>query len=60
MRILFFSLPPFGHVLPMVPPARAFLDAGHEVMAEEVVAVPSPAEVAAGLSALDQNGHLRA
>jgi hypothetical protein len=48
-----------------VPPpdgaaARAFLDAGPEVMAEEVVAVPSPAEVAAGLSALDQNGNLRA
>lgn len=31
MRIAFASLPAYGHVFPMVPLARAFADAGHEV-----------------------------
>ncbi|MDQ4133454.1 MAG: glycosyltransferase [Actinomycetota bacterium] len=31
MRILFCSLPHFGHVLPLVPLARACVDVGHEV-----------------------------
>ncbi len=31
MRILFCSLPHFGHVLPLVPLANACVDAGHEV-----------------------------
>lgn len=31
MRVLFCSLPHFGHVLPLVPLANACFDAGHEV-----------------------------
>jgi hypothetical protein len=31
MRILFCSLPHFGHVLPLVPLANACVEAGHEV-----------------------------
>jgi UDP:flavonoid glycosyltransferase YjiC (YdhE family) len=31
MRVLFCSLPPYGHVLPLVPLARACADAGHDV-----------------------------
>lgn len=32
MRVLFSSTTGFGHVLPMVPLARAFVDAGHDVL----------------------------
>lgn len=32
MRVLFSSTSGYGHVLPMVPLARAFRDAGHEVL----------------------------
>ena len=32
MRVLFSSTTGFGHVLPMVPLARSFLTAGHEVL----------------------------
>jgi UDP:flavonoid glycosyltransferase YjiC (YdhE family) len=32
MRVLFCSLPHFGHVLPLVPLANACVDAGHEVI----------------------------
>ena len=32
MRVLVTSTPGYGHVLPMVPLARALLAAGHEVL----------------------------
>ena len=49
MRILFSSVPQHGHLLPLLPLARAFQDRGHEVAVltaagmAPVVAVPTTA-----------------